>query len=153
MPLLNHRHLVARRPFFVGDIFEQVNALMKEFDRPGPVGRGAAFSTSVFAKTHLVEAEDAYVLQVALPGVLGADVSVIAIDGGLKISAKRSLEVPDGHRALHLERTSSDLSRTFRFPKDIDASKVEASFDDGLLEVTIPHLDKPEARKVEIKSA
>lgn len=153
MPLLNHHHLAGRRPFFVGDVFEQVNALMREFERPSGRRVGVAFSPSIFAKVNLEETEDMYFLRVALPGVGANDVSVVAVDGRLKVSAKRHLEVPDGHRALHLERTSSDLSRTFSFQKKIATEEVEASFDDGLLEVRIPHLPKPEARRVEIKTA
>ena len=152
MVILRKGKLVGARPFFARSIFEQVDALMRDLDRPAR-HLSAPTVRPVFARASLVEDGDGYLLRVALPGVDPGDVSVQAVEAGLKVSARRKLEVPEGSKALRLERTSSDLTRTFSFPREIDSAGVEAAFVEGLLEVRVPLSASAQPRKIEIKVA
>ena len=50
------------------------------------------------------------------------------------------------------ERTYGSLNRSFTLPSDALADRVEASFTDGVLAVTIPKTDESKPRSVTIKS-
>lgn len=93
----------------------------------------------------LVETEDHYLLKADLPGMKQEDVSLEFNDGTLTISGERGHEYERKEKGyFRIERSFGRFSRSLTLPDGIDADKIEASFHDGVLEVTIP---KPEARK------
>ncbi len=93
----------------------------------------------------LVETEDALILKADLPGLERDDVSIEVKDNVLTVSGQRDSEhseKTDGY--YRVERASGSFSRSLALPDGVDADLVKASFDKGVLEVTIP---KPEERK------
>jgi HSP20 family protein len=93
----------------------------------------------------LVEDDEHYVLTADLPGVAEQDVNVEVEGRILTVSGERRSEHQerkDGYRRV--ERASGRFVRTLRLPQGVDADGIEARFDNGVLEVTIP---KPEPRK------
>jgi HSP20 family protein len=93
----------------------------------------------------LVEAEDHFVLKADLPGVGEDDVSIEVQDNVLTISGSREAEHERKEKGWYrLERSYGSFSRSLTLPEGVDADKVEANFDRGVLEVRIP---KPEERK------
>ena len=102
----------------------------------------------------LVEAEDHFTLKADLPGLAEEDVSIEVQDDALTISGERHAdERRDGDLWYRYERAYGSFSRTLSLPVGVDADRIDAKFDRGVLEVRIP---KPEARKprrVEIKAA
>jgi HSP20 family protein len=93
----------------------------------------------------LVEADDHFVLKADLPGLAEEDVSIEVQDNVLSISGAREAEHERKEKGWYrLERSYGQFSRSLTLPDGVDADKVEASFDRGVLEVRIP---KPEERK------
>jgi HSP20 family protein len=93
----------------------------------------------------LVETEDHLVLRADLPGLEQDDVNVEVKDGVLTISGERRAEQEQKSEGFHrVERAFGSFSRSLLLPDGIDAEKVAANFDKGVLEVRIP---KPEERK------
>jgi HSP20 family protein len=85
---------------------------------------------------------DAYTVVADLPDVDPADVDVRWQEGGLSITARR--KTPEGRtRVFH---------RTVSLPHPVDADGIEASFEDGVLEVTLPVESdaRPEGRAVDV---
>ena len=93
----------------------------------------------------LAETEDALVLRADLPGLSQEDVNLEIEDNVLTISGERKAEHSDRREGFYrMERAFGQFSRSLTLPKGIDAEAISASFDNGVLEVTIP---KPEAVK------
>ena len=93
----------------------------------------------------LVEADDHFVLKADLPGLGEDDVAIEVQDNVLTISGSRDAEHERKEKGWYrLERSYGSFSRALTLPDGVDADKVEANFDRGVLEVTIP---KPEERK------
>jgi len=93
----------------------------------------------------LVEAEDHFVLKADLPGLGEDDVAIEVQDSALTISGSREAEHEQKEQGWYrLERSYGSFSRSLTLPEGVDADKVEANFDRGVLEVRIP---KPEERK------
>jgi HSP20 family protein len=93
----------------------------------------------------LVEEGDQLVLRADLPGLPEDDVSIEVKDNVLTISGERKAEDEEKREGYHrVERAFGSFARSLTLPEGVDADKVEASFDRGVLEVRIP---KPEERK------
>ncbi|MFL5841442.1 MAG: Hsp20/alpha crystallin family protein [Thermoleophilaceae bacterium] len=93
----------------------------------------------------LVETEDHYLLKADLPGMKQDDVAIELNDGTLTISGERKAEYERKEKGFfRLERSFGKFSRSLTLPDGIDPDRIDATFHDGVLEVTIP---KPEQRK------
>jgi HSP20 family protein len=99
----------------------------------------------------LVEREGQLVLRADLPGLDRDDVDVQIKDGILTVSGERKYENESKGEGYHrVERSFGRFSRSLRLPRGVDASAVSASFDRGVLEVTVPKPVQAQATKVEI---
>jgi HSP20 family protein len=93
----------------------------------------------------LVEEGDHYLLRADLPGLAEEDVSIEVQDNTLTLSGERRQEErTDGEGYSRVERSYGHFSRSLTLPEGTDADAISASFDKGVLEVSIP---KPEERK------
>jgi HSP20 family protein len=91
-------------------------------------------------KVDVAEKNGAYVVSAELAGVKKEDIKV-TIDGAevtLSAEVKREKEVTQDERVLHTERSFGKVSRSFTLPQEVDESKAEAQFKDGVLELTLP---------------
>jgi len=100
------------------------------------------------------EAEDAYFVEVDLPGIKKEDITIDVDDNVLSISGER--EVKEEHKDdeyYKIESRYGNFERRFTLPEDVDADKIEALSKDGVLEVKIPKVQIIEKapKKIEIK--
>lgn len=94
----------------------------------------------VRVKVDILEKDGAYLVNAELPGVRKDDIQV-TVDGAqvtLSAEVKREREVSVDQRLLHSERTFGKVTRSFALPQEVDETKSEASFRDGVLELTLP---------------
>lgn len=101
------------------------------------------------------EGQNAYHIEVDLPGVKKEDISVSIEDGKLIISGERSYkeEVKEEHY-YKVESRFGKFSRSFSLPEEADIEKIHAESIDGVLEVVVPKLESAlveKTRKIEIK--
>jgi HSP20 family protein len=118
----------------------EMNRLFSTFfdDNGGSTGRWAP-------AMDLIEKGDHLVLKADLPGLSEDDVKIEIQDGLLTISGERRSEKEEKREGYYrMERASGSFSRSLTLPEGVDADKIDASFDKGVLEVRIP---KPEERK------
>jgi HSP20 family protein len=93
----------------------------------------------------LVETEDHLVLRADLPGIDEEDVEIEVQDGVLTVSGERKAEEREAADDFYrVERAFGTFSRSVSLPHEVDAQKISANFDRGVLEVRIP---KPEQRQ------
>jgi HSP20 family protein len=99
----------------------------------------------------LVEADDHFVLKADLPGLADDDVNIEVQDGTLTISGERKSENEKREKGWYrVERSFGRFSRSLSLPEGVDADKIEASFDKGVLEVRIPKPEERKPRRIEI---
>jgi len=100
------------------------------------------------------ETEQAFVVQLDLPGVNANQVDVGFDRNTLTIRGTRpaTLPAPDKgeHRVFFAERTPGTFGRTLRFPQYVEASRIEAKFENGVLTVTVPKSEAAKPRKIEV---
>jgi HSP20 family protein len=98
-------------------------------------GRVASFSPQVDA----YETEKGYEIEAALPGLKREDIKVDFHQGRLTIAGERQFRNEQNQRRYHVVESSyGSFSRSFQLPDTVDPSKIEASFEDGVLHVTVP---------------
>ena len=97
------------------------------------------------------ERDDAYVIEAELPGVKRQDVNIELMGNELAITG----EIKERERKGAVRRRTR---RTGRFeyrvtlPNQVDAEKIEAGLDQGVLTVRVPKSEREQRRKIEIKS-
>ncbi len=94
----------------------------------------------------LYETEDAFILEVDLPGVKEKEVSVHVDDGDLILTGRRVCDRVTAQRSFHRhERHEGQFLRRLRLPASVAQDQVQAVFTEGVLRVTLPKL--PRERK------
>ena len=130
------------------------NDVFGRFDRIFDPNDGNRISLAWSPVTDVREDEEGLYLTVELPGMSSDDVTVSVENGVLSISGekKQVTEADDHESNYHLvERRYGSFERTFRLPRSVDSDKVEAKFENGLLNVTIPKSEKAKKREIAIK--
>jgi len=91
-------------------------------------------------KMDVKEQDDSYQVHAELPGVKKEDIHVMVEGNQVSISAEiqKQSETKEGERVLRAERYFGKVSRTFQLEHDIDDTKAQAKFNDGVLELTLP---------------
>jgi len=99
----------------------------------------------------LAETEDQLVLRADLPGLGRDDIDIEVKDNVLTISGERKAEHERKGEGFHrVERSFGRFSRSLGLPRGIDAKRVTASFENGVLEVRMPKPEERKATRVEI---
>lgn len=106
-------------------------------------------------KMDIVDLKDKIEVKAELPGLSADDVKLTCEDGLLTISGDKKTEVEEQNKDYYLKETSSGaFSRSVRLPKNIDESKIDASFKNGVLTISIPKTEEKEdtSRNIPIKT-
>jgi len=109
--------------------------------------RGAAASAWAPA-TDIDENDDHFLLTVEVPGVKRED---IAIELEKDVGRIRGGRKDEERKGLYAERRWGNFERTFSLPAHVDAQKIEAKLENGLLFVKVPKAEIAKPRQIEIK--
>jgi HSP20 family protein len=97
------------------------------------------------------ETEDAYRLVAELPGLTKDDINITLENNVLRLTGERKFQKDVTKENYHrVERTYGTFARAFTLPSLVSADKVEASFENGLLTLTIPKAEQAKPRKISI---
>lgn len=97
------------------------------------------------------ERKDAYVLTVELPGVKVEDLHIAFQDGLLTIQGERTLTRDSTDEQFHvLERRYGLFRRSITLPLHVKADAIEASAEDGVLQVVVPKVEEAKPKRIEV---
>jgi len=98
------------------------------------------------------ERADGFVVKAELPGARKEDIDVNMENGVLTISAetKSDTEEKEGDRVIRQERRYGKYVRSLRLGTQIDESKVEASYKDGVLNLVLPKAEEVKPKKISV---
>lgn len=143
--------LVPWRPFgMLSSSRKDLDSLLNRFFRETPsIG---PFTEEWLPSVDISETKKNFIVKAELPGLDTKDVSV-SLSGDLLIvkgEKKREEEEKDEHHHF-VERYSGSFQRSFQLPTSVKGDKVEATFDKGVLKITIPKAEEAEKKEIEIK--
>ena len=126
----------------VGDIFQ---GLLRSF-------RGSMDGVLPF-KVDVTESDKAYSVVAEIPGAKKEDIDVTVDRGTVMISAKveRNTEEKEGERIIRSERYSGSMQRMFTLDAAVDETKVDATYENGLLRVTLPKKEASQQQRITIR--
>jgi HSP20 family protein len=102
----------------------------------------------------IFERQDHLVIRAEVPGVQKDDMDVRIENGVLTLHGERKQETDVTEENAHrMERVYGAFTRSFALPTTVDATKVTATYKDGVLEVTVPKAETAKPKMVEIKAA
>lgn len=114
---------------------------MEDFFREGrwsPMLRGMGAESGI--RMDIKEGDQNYIIKAEIPGVSKEDIKV-AIDGNqvsINAEIRQEQEQKEGENLICSERYYGQMSRTFSLPQDVDDTKAEAHYQNGVLELTLP---------------
>jgi HSP20 family protein len=128
------------------------NELNSFFDMPfssgfGPTGQLFTGWSPAF---DLYESGDHLVAVVELPGMRKEDIDISLHDGTLTISGERKREINNGETAQRTERYVGTFRRSIALPTRVDASKVGATYQNGILKVTLPKAEEAKPKQIQV---
>jgi HSP20 family protein len=144
----------------MSDFQDEFNRLFNRFlgesgDLPARSTEQSELPYRTWAPTvDISEDDNNYFVNAELPGVKKDDVSVyvendrLFIEGERKHESQEKSDDKDYHR---VERFYGKFQRSFRLPKAVDANKIEAQFEDGVLNVCIPKTEEAKPKQIEVK--
>jgi HSP20 family protein len=110
-------------------------------------GGHAAMRMDAIRREHEVE------LRFDLPGIDTESIDVTVERGVLTVSAKRTEEYSEGEKPFVRERVMGSFTRRVRLADSVDADKIAAAYEGGVLRVTVPLQERALPRKVEVAVA
>ena len=112
-----------------------------------------ARSDTLTPMVNVAETSKGLEISADLPGVNHKDIELDLSDGILTLKAERHAEKEERDEKKHyhiVERSHGTLLRRFALPFDVDADKVDANFDAGVLKVFVPRAQPAEKEKAKI---
>ncbi|MCX7984009.1 MAG: Hsp20/alpha crystallin family protein [Bacteroidetes bacterium] len=126
------------------NIFDE---LIEEFFTPA-----LDVTPTVYPAIDILENDAATVVVAEVPGVKKEDVSLKYENNVLTISGERKpYEIPQDARILLNEMRVRKFTRSIEIPHDVDAEKITAEMNNGVLRVTLPKAEVARTRTIEIK--
>lgn len=144
--------LVPWRPF--GD---ELTSFRKEIDKLwnrflGETPFARTFTEEWLPSVDISENKDSYIVKAELPGLDAKDVDVSLSGDLLTIKGERKKETEEkDENHYRSERYYGSFQRVFRLPSSVKSDKIEATFDKGVLKITLPKIEETKKKEIEIK--
>lgn len=136
-------------PVMMADVFEDFDRIVDSFLKPT-----YASTVNFQPSCDVNETNDHYLVSFDMPGVKKEDIKIEVQGNQLVIAGERQREVKgeDGDANLRHERVYGKFERTFTLPTTINADKIEAQYENGVLNIALPKAEAAKGRTIQIQS-
>jgi len=116
-----------------------------------PLGRLEPIFGRTLPQVDIRETDKEYRISAELPGMEEKDIDVTLSEGMVTIRGEKKEEKKEEGEDFHLmERSYGSICRSFRVPEEAELDKIDASFENGLLNVIIPKTEKPVVKEKKV---
>src|SRR5579859_257108 len=142
------------------DLFEDLRAAQDEMlraasghGRPGQQFTSGTTPMAWAPAVDISERKDAYLVAVELPGVKADDLEITFEDGLLTIQGERRFAHDSAEEKMHrTERYCGAFRRSMTLPSHVEADKIEASVQDGVLQILVPKAPDVRAKRIQVRA-
>jgi HSP20 family protein len=146
------------------DLFDDLRSAQDELVRMGRMpghwlgqfGHQPATGPAVQAwapAVDITERKDAYLVAAELPGVGIEDLEITFQDGLLTIQGERHVRADAvGEKVHRTERRYGTFRRSITLPSHVQADKIEASAQDGVLLILVPKAEEMQAKRIQVRA-
>ena len=132
------------------DVLNEFDGMFDRFLRGGITDEG--FASSWLPAVDILEQENAYTVNIELPGVNKDEVKITVENNVMTVRGEKKMEkVADEKKYHRTERTYGSFQRSFTLPTHVKSEKIEASYDNGVLTVTLPKAEEAKPKEIEVK--
>jgi len=135
--------------------FRELDRLQRQMEQWHGALSGGAFpmpSAGVFPLTNVTEDNGNYYVRAELPGIKSNELDIQVTAKGISISGERKIPEEGNTVKYHRrEREAGKFSRLINLAEDIDANKVDAKLEDGVLTMTISKAEKAKPRQITVQ--
>lgn len=134
----------------VATLTDRLNRMFNE--NPGLLRTGESYGAWT-PPVDIFEKADNLVLRAELPGMKKDDIDVRIENGVLTLHGERRQDTDIEEDNVHrIERVYGSFTRSFALPTTVEASKIQASYKDGILEVLLPKSETSKPKRIEIQA-
>jgi HSP20 family protein len=131
------------------DPFRELASFFENFSEP--TGKDQLTAGSFVPPVDVYEDEHNLVLKLEVPGVSEEDLNVSVENNTLTVQGERKFEKEEKEENFHrIERRYGSFVRTFRLPNTVDAERVDASYDKGILKITLAKRAEAKPRQIKV---
>ena len=135
--------------------FREMEDVFGRFSRPlgwhHGFGQELARAGDWTPRVDISETDNEFVIKAEIPDISKEDVKVTVENGVLTFRGERKQEKEEKGKKFHrIERYYGCFCRSFSLPDNVDESKIDASFKDGMLELTIPKTEAKKPKSIEV---
>ena len=113
-------------------------------------GASAARGSTIKPAYKVKESPEGFSLTVELPGVAKDGVELASEEGQFRLVARRAWKQPEGWTSLYRESSDAPYELVLTHDDAIDAERIVAEFNDGLLQVSLPKTESVKPRKITV---
>jgi HSP20 family protein len=133
----------------LGLLQDQMNDLFSRFFEDWPMSTAGREG---WMPIDVAEQDDQFTVKAELPGLKNDEIDISVQDNTLVISGEKKFEREDEKdNYYHVERRYGSFRRAVSLPASVDANKVEASYRDGVLSITLPKSEQSKAKRITVK--
>ncbi len=125
-----------------------MNTLVRE-NRSGSTNGERAPEQFIAPPATVLENADGYTLEVEMPGVNKENLEMWVENNELTITGRRSIPAVEG-TLIHRESRTENFRRTFELDPSIDAEKISAKIEQGVVSLTLPKAEQVKPRKITV---
>ncbi len=144
------------RNYGFGSPWREIERLQREMNRLF-ADRATGFTPRVatgYPAMNIWTNEEGGIITAELPGMSPDDIEISAVGETLTLSGERKSDEPQEDGRYHRrERGYGKFSRTIQLPFQMDADRVEAIFEKGVLHIALPRAEADKPRKIAVKMA
>ena len=130
------------------DPFRELASFFQSFE---PNGKEQLSAGSFVPPVDVYEDEQNLVLKLEIPGLNDEDINVSVENNTLTVQGERKFEKEEKEENFHrIERRYGSFVRTFKLPNTVDAEKVDAGYDKGILKITLAKRAEAKPRQIKV---
>jgi len=131
------------------DVFgKRFSDIMDEFFSDAVATRQNRFSPSI----DISETDNQYIIDVEIPGIKKDDIDLNIENNTLTISGERKFEKKEDNKQYHrVESHYGSFSRSFTLPENVKTDSISATYNNGILNITVDKSEQQMKKQIKIK--
>jgi HSP20 family protein len=143
---------LATVPSELFNVQREMNRLFDNLFRPGNADDYPLTPSAWSPAVDVAESDTAFVVKMELPGVAKEDVHITMEQNVLSVKGEKKQEKESKTSDFHrIERSYGTFQRSFSLPSTVKADRIDATFRDGILNVTLPKAEESRPKEIEVK--
>lgn len=119
----------------------------------GKIFEGVAAEQFFTPATEILDDEKSFHISLDIPGLTQENIDIEVVDNELRITGERKAKSSEEKDSvLRTDKRYGKFSKVFTLPQNVNADEISAHFENGVLDVALPKVEKPQPKKITVTS-